>query len=1040
MIQTILAEGSSSSSISNENSGCVLANARKEVGTKCTSNFVKTSELCTARVDDATAHQISAAKNSQPHEQPSAFSVTSTDGDNQREAVPMHVTRLGSISSCSDGAQTLTVSFKSQTLDECLASNSTDQLHTTMAKNVDSTASNRSINKTVTKSSDADCAVQPVESTTINQSFDTPNNFVDKTKTNEAEYSSDEFAVTESADDSRASEDLKRNNERIITVVHPIRQMHRGNDDTYGISESCQNISNLSQKPSSASPAFSGGVKSKSSSSKTVIDVSDSFSTSRLADNLFVDLQFTNNQRVISNNVVASTTQPQLKLKRKMDTNLKTEQIQSIDQSPSTIMERKTYIKKSTATGPPRIVATIKAPVQQRPFSKQPQSQATISSTTTTTTTTAVTPIATGTSDSDPSELDVAPSPLHRPKDEPEASTEHHGHYKLFYSGTEIELGLVSSPLSESSPDSNLQQSLASACESDNNLPHISNCSNAMKLNASLPSAIVHPLGLELNNSKHVTKCSVKAAADRAALIETLSGASSGVQATISSDERSSIDSGDNLTTASSSEGELDSKYNKPEYMLQIYRELGNHLKTMGLKPSKSEIKTKTRAKRLNVASRFLEAEEQHMNEPTGANCSPEPDENLSSLPFKKRRKLPVFTSTDPIQLIKEEEEECDSRPSESPASLQSMHGELEAPSAAEFAPPPPCQLPATTNIASIGTSINMNEDPQPTSVTLPSYPPTPMLSIANIVEYLPVRAYSTFKTPAPEMTPVRFNILPNIMAAASNAAVPSTSNATFNLISPAQPTTSQSIPSNQTNPMSATAAANSDKEYLTSMQAIASDTSSAKAAANGFNVAQYHPTFHSNSPYAATYSIQPAHTTNPNNLPPNCVQPNFDIQNMFNLRNYQMNTQHYHNLLQNSRINFQEKSILLNDYNSSSNSINEGGSGSGGQHQHHQHQQHQQQQLQQQQQQPLMLDTKTISTPNTTTTINSQPMAPRTKAARKMVTENVTVPAISANDKLSSISTQSNRVTRSSIRTSTRAQHISTEQKSPRRKTNRHR
>lgn len=1158
------AENNNSMPTTSDNTGSVLTRAHEDVGTHWNSSFDKRTEKCTASIEvcDDIAHQLPTTNNqhgptSQGHVIPksndeksiecNAFSVTSTAGNH---ALPNFLASSGSISSCSDEAaeELLTVAFKNQKLNERLALDSS--LESKKQTMINDSTTNRSINKKVIKPSDVDCTVESTsytESTT--QSDNLPQqsnihepressssiyrrmqflndktlnlNFDNKKQDDITQYSSDEYTATESVDD-----------KRIITVVHPTRHKPIHCDD--GNESGNEYPQDMTSRSSSRNSSLSqgaivplSGAKAKSILAKNVAASNVERST-RFAQSLFAELE-TNNEQVTSNSVASTTPQSQPQLQRLTECDIKSELVQEVDNQsivPSTIMERKTYIKKVcnkiTSTGP-RIVTTIRAPVHPLrvpPTSTTPTSQLAVAAPSSTssvsassstpslsssaflvTTTTISTPTARVSTDlltTATTEQQVSPSKTTQTLNQP---------YKLFYSGTEIELGFndIGSPLSEcASPDSNPQQAslLASAsvsvsalCESDNNLPHSSPLCPTMKLNgpsASLPSAIVHPLGLD---PKHATKCSVRAAADRAALIETLSGAS--VQSIISSDERSSIedpiDSCDNLTTASSSEGELDSKY-KPEYMLQIYKELGDHLKTMGFKP-KSEIKTKTRTKRLmNVASRFLETEE-HATGST--NCSPEPTDDgdgQASLPFKKRRKLPVFNGDPMIQLIKEEE--CDSQPpSESPASLSSLH-EMEVASAAlpsPLQPPPPSQMPAAANIAApVGTGMNVNDDTQPiahsSNVGVSSYPPTPMLSIANIVEYLPVRAYSTFKTPAPEMAPVRFNILPQQTtmvinnAPQTNASLPSASNSirssanqhvdfgtTFNLIPPPQQPPSQSITSNQTNTLGATAATNAnmsnnnnnmncgivsaDGEYLTpSMQTIAPDNP-----ANGFNVAQYHQTFHPNSPYAATYSIQPAHT-NPSNLP-----PNFDIQNMFNLRNYQMNSQHYHNLLQNSRMNFQEKkSVLLNDYISkSNNNINESCgqenlTTQSGQHlqpqqqqqqpppsQHHQHQHHQQQHQQQfqQHQLPSQHQTHTHIQPSVEAKATAPPnktMAPRTKAARKMVAESVTVAAISTSDKLSA-TTKTNRVTRSSIRT-TRAQHVSTEQKSPRRKTNRHR
>lgn len=982
-----------------------------------------------------------------------SFNVSSSDGNNK--TLPAINVASGSISSCSDEAaeQLLTDALKNQKLNDRLPTDLIDKVQMTMTK--DSTI-NRSITNKVSEPSDVDCTVESTsllleptssdclpqpchtsdpQSTTVGyrrlQVVSDKNLSVSYDKKHDEISRSDDDTVPESVTDpldEYNAKVLRSQGKKSVTIVHPTRHKQHNTVDIETGDDFPQDMtSSTSQKHFECSIPLSS-IKTNNLFSKSV-DNRSSPQTYERATRSIVESTADNNSAVVGN---------ALPRRRVIE---KTEIVNDNENVPSTIMERKTYIKKTynnktTSTGN-RSLTTAR-----------PQAQLTRSPTSST-----VEPRQQHQQPHQPQQQAAAIMPQHSASEQhisPSKTTQtQHQPYKLFYSGTDLDLGLndIGSPLSEcASPATNPLQSLTSAfCESDNNLIHNSNVT--MKLNgptSSLPSAIVHPLGLEQHSPKHSTKLSIKPMPEKASLIDPLTGTNA---ALISSDERSSVedhvDSCDNLTTVSSnSEGELDIKY-KPEYMLQIYKELGDHLKTMGYKPE-NEVKTKTRTKRLmNAASRFLEAEDIN-----AANYSPEPndenDEGDASLPFKKRRKLPVFSDT----IIKEEE--FDSQPPfESPDSVPSVQCEIEITSTSLPSPP------TTTVSASVGTNMSMNEDSQPIPhMERVSYPPTPMLSIANIVEYLPVRAYSTFKTPAPEIAPVRFNILPqqamvinntpapNVIGTTNTAVPPPAGSAraqpnqhvefetTFNLI-PSQ----QNLATNQTNPMSAAApptvvsnnnmncgiVAPDGEQYL---GPIAGDNG-----ANGFNVTQYHhQTFHPNSPYAATYSIQPTHT-NPNSLP-----PNFDIQNMFNLHNYQMNPQHYHNLLQNSRINFQEKkSILLNEY---VNSINEGGQESAPQNNNHHQHQHQHQQ-QQQQHQPQTHQNIMQTTVDAKSSSINKPMAPRTKAARKMVAENVTVAAISTNDKL--MTTKSNRVTRSSIRT-TRAQNVSTEQKSPRRKTNRHR
>ncbi|XP_055325014.1 uncharacterized protein LOC129579209 isoform X2 [Sitodiplosis mosellana] len=1019
-------------------SGCVLSN-REEVGIHWNSNF----EMCPSsqnevRVDGTPADNqlcqpeqashgnvvITNHSNDDNSMECNAFNVSSSDGNNR--SLPINVVASGSISSCSDEAaeQLLTVALKNQKLNDRLP---TSDLIDKVQMTKDST-SNRSINNKVSEPSDVDCTVEstslslePTSSDSLPQPSHIPEpstvcrrlqvvsdknltvNFDKKHVDDEISRSEDSGVASESV--SGGGEPLDDYNAKVIrsqakksvTVVHPTRHKPHNTIDSETGDDFPQDMTSLSSSSSQKHFECSiplSSIKTNNLFAKTV----DNRSPTRATQHVIVESTADNSQAVANATSLS---------RRRIGE--KTEIVNDNEHVPSTIMERKTYIKKTynnkTISTGNRSLTTTKPPTQltKSPTSSSSSSSLTIESRQQQV---AITPHATS------EQQHISPSKTTQTQHQP---------YKLFYSGTDLDLGLndIGSPLSEcASPGTNTLQSLTSAfCESDNNLIHNSNVT--MKLlngpTSSLPSAIVHPLGLEQHSSKHSTKLNVKPMPEKASLIDTLTGTNA---ALISNDERSSVedhvDSCDNLSTVSSnSEGELDMKY-KPEYMLQIYKELGDHLKTMGYKPE-NEVKTKTRTKRLmNAASRFLEAEDIN-----AANYSPEPidenDEGDASLPFKKRRKLPVFSDT----IIKEEE--FDSQPPfESPGSVPSVQCEIE--------------------IASERVS----------------YPPTPMLSIANIVEYLPFRAYSTFKTPAPEIAPVRFNILPQPAMVINNASTPNvmgTTNATvppptgssrapqqvefettFNLI-PSQ----QNIATNQTNPMSSAAPPNVVTNTNMNCGIVAPDGEqylgpiAGDNGTNGFNVTQYHhQPFHPNSPYAATYSIQPTHT-NPNSLP-----QNFDIQNMFNLHNYQMNPQHYHNLLQNSRINFQEKkSILLNDY---VNSINEGGGQEGAPQNHHQHHQHQHQQQQQQHlhQHQSQTHQNIMQTPvDTKSPSINKPMAPRTKAARKMVVENVTVAAISSNDKL--MATKSNRVTRSSIRT-TRAQNVSSEQKSPRRKTNRHR
>lgn len=652
---------------------------------------------------------------------------------------------------------------------------------------------------------------------------------------------------------------------------------------------------------------------------------------------------------------------------------------------PSTIMERKTYIKPSSFTTKP---INNKTHLQTN-TSRQANVVTNKSTMLTADTQQYLNPEC---QSSTSNQSSVAPSKIcsqNTPQNQQQQP------YKVYYSGTEIDLGLkdLSIPLSDCvTSGTNPMQSLTSTfCESDNNLL-LNTTTKPIVPVSSLPSAIVHPLGLE-NCSKNYSLKYQLSLANRNNEKSICNDAYNNIISTTnvsSNDERNSMEDQNehhnHLATSSNNiedtTNELELKY-KPEYMLQIYKELGDHLKILGYRPENENLKTNDRTKRLmNAASILLEndiSSGSYSNE-----LNDENDEGDASLPFKKRRKLPVFS--DIHGMIKEEDSDSQT-PHESPCSVPSVQCEIEI--AANSLPSPPMTAAAaavTTTTTNVNTAIttqshniNSTEDNNQPIAQCVSYPPTPMLSIANIVEYLPVRAYSTFKTPAPEMTPVRFNIVPqqtmvinqqtpnvNQTFASANKNSNSTSNVshtqsnqhvefetTFNILSP-----QQNIAANQTNPMNGNASTSNclnvsteTDQFLpslnTPMQGIPNDSSS-----SGFNVApnaaiQYHQAFHSNQPYTTTYSIQPTHN-NANNL-----SPNFDIQNMFNLRNYQMNPQNYHNLMQNSRINLQEKQAILlvnsltenNQYDSTVQNI----------------QQHQQQQIIRSQ--PITVDSKSSST-----------------------------------------------------------------------------
>lgn len=751
---------------------------------------------------------------------------------------------------------------------------------------------------------------------------------------------------------------------------------------------------------------------------------------------------------------------------------------------PSTIQERKTYIKpagagaapktqqqkKATATRHSNVTPTVRSPPADlhsdlplhAPY--MPTTQPSHSSNTITAASVA-----------------RQPSPVGNmlQSQQPASQSQQQQPYRVFISGTElnVDLSVIENPLSDSSTQKDLQlgqvtaaanlqtQSTATAsfCESDNslmiNVTKQTCSSTSLATSAHLPAAIVHPLGHDMSTKQSNISSRSRPAVSHLPDPVTMPA----VHLASLSEQPTSVDGGqpmDKLPTLPMHGGD-----GNAAELLEIYKKLRNHLEIMGYRPEEeASAQNASAAKR----PRHQKDENENAHGPRQHRESggEEMDEGDASLPFKKRRKLPVYSDT--LHIIKEEDSDSQQPfDLESPSGAPSVQGEAEVDVTATSAPSPPAPVAAMQSHPQLPpTMAPAVDDSQPpiAHVECVSYPPTPMLSIANIVEYMPFRAYSTFKTPAPEIPPVRFNIVPQpVMINNSSNSAQSNSNAsannnhveaTFNII-PTQPQMSSNASSSSA---TATSILGQESEpYLASqMQSMGSEGTN-----SGFNVnpnpaIQYRQAFHPNQQY--TYSIRPHQ--NANNIP-----PNFDLQNMFNLHNYQMNPQNYHNLIQNSRINLQEKqAILLNDF------IQYDSNTPASQSQHHQQQSQSQPQpqtpLPQQQQMQSMQhlqsqQTKRMSPPMHQPSLQGQtaiptaipneqskpsvcgPLSnqratistPRTKAARKMVSET----AASTNGPIIEKATKTNRVTRSSNRT-TRAQTATTvEQKSPRRKTNRH-
>lgn len=749
---------------------------------------------------------------------------------------------------------------------------------------------------------------------------------------------------------------------------------------------------------------------------------------------------------------------------------------------PSTIQERKTYIKPASALSKSQHQQQQKKTrnISVMPTAKSPPPPTPQSSSSTMIQSPYSPTLQPSHSSINITAASVArePSPI-RNISQSQQQSQQQQPYRVFISGTELDVGLSvnENPLSDSPIQKDVQidrmtstqsTSTTSFCESDNNLminvTKQSCSSTSLATSSQLPAAIVHPMGLDMSAKQ--TNLNNRLRANTIQISEQLISPSSDVSSPdvrlITVDQRESIEKLPAITV-NNSDG------NAAE-LLEIYKKLRNHLEIMGYKPEEDSVSSNvTTTKRPRVRDNY-DDDEAHGLRQQRESGGEEMDEGDASLPFKKRRKLPVYSDT--LQIIKEEDSDSQQPfDLESPSGIPPVQNEVEVTTTCAPSPPAPIQtvqsyphLPATTI-----PSIEENQQPI-AHVECVSYPPTPMLSIANIVEYLPFRAYSTFKTPAPEIAPVRFNLVPQpVMINTPSSSTQNNGNTsannkhvetTFNII----PSQSQINANPNSSTTTATNMVTSENEpYLPSqMQAIPSEVPN-----SGFNVApntaaiQYRQAFHPNQPYT-TYSIQPHQNTN--NLP-----PNFDLQNMFNLHNYQMNPQNYHNLIQNSRINLQEKqAILLNDFiqydaNNPPSQSHQPQPQSTNQSQPQPHPQ-QHQQLNQQQpkinqqihpQQSIQSSNSQMHTTVSTTISNVQhnktntissittqraPITtPRTKAARKMVSDTTTHSNVPIVEKV----TKTNRVTRSSNRT-TRAQSAttiatSTEQKSPRRKTNRH-
>ncbi|XP_055325011.1 uncharacterized protein LOC129579209 isoform X1 [Sitodiplosis mosellana] len=436
-------------------SGCVLSN-REEVGIHWNSNF----EMCPSsqnevRVDGTPADNqlcqpeqashgnvvITNHSNDDNSMECNAFNVSSSDGNNR--SLPINVVASGSISSCSDEAaeQLLTVALKNQKLNDRLP---TSDLIDKVQMTKDST-SNRSINNKVSEPSDVDCTVEstslslePTSSDSLPQPSHIPEpstvcrrlqvvsdknltvNFDKKHVDDEISRSEDSGVASESV--SGGGEPLDDYNAKVIrsqakksvTVVHPTRHKPHNTIDSETGDDFPQDMTSLSSSSSQKHFECSiplSSIKTNNLFAKTV----DNRSPTRATQHVIVESTADNSQAVANATSLS---------RRRIGE--KTEIVNDNEHVPSTIMERKTYIKKTynnkTISTGNRSLTTTKPPTQltKSPTSSSSSSSLTIESRQQQV---AITPHATS------EQQHISPSKTTQTQHQP---------YKLFYSDEEL--------------------------------------------------------------------------------------------------------------------------------------------------------------------------------------------------------------------------------------------------------------------------------------------------------------------------------------------------------------------------------------------------------------------------------------------------------------------------------------------------------------------------------------------------------------------------------------------------------------------------
>lgn len=263
----------------------------------------------------------------------------------------------------------------------------------------------------------------------------------------------------------------------------------------------------------------------------------------------------------------------------------------------------------------------------------------------------------------------------------------------------------------------------------------------------------------------------------------------------------------------------------------------------MKFSPKEEPMESRSNTPLLPVKRQVIDESDYSSNTYSPDGLTDENDECEAALPFKKRRKLAAV-----------------------------LDDAAASSAAATPTPPLPVEPP-----------LQMPEQPPKTEPqTQPkrlSYPSTRMLSIANVVEFLPVRAYQTLKTPAPEYSSGTFELLPQettmLLGAPQNIDVTQLGAMPANA-------SRQSMPLN----MPPTSDPFLHTLNMTTMQ-MASANNATKAfsvaTSNGYNYYQTYPT---HSPFSAAYNLQ-SNLATTNNIPSPNTLNTLNVHNFSETANY---------------------------------------------------------------------------------------------------------------------------------------------------------